>query len=104
MMTSLCRVTVGMSQEACKPCAMQFDYIAKFETMAIDLKDILPKFGASDFINAFPTRNAGSTPSTFYKNMYSNISSSILQQVLTKYRVDADMFGYDIDEYIKIRQ
>ena len=103
-MTSFFWITVDMSQEACKPCAMQFDYIAKFETMASDLIYILPKFGASDFINDFPTKNAGSTQSTLYRNMYSNISSTILQEVLNKYRVDADMFGYDIDEYIKIRQ
>ena len=80
---------------------MRFDYIAQFETMAMDLKEILPKFGVYDFSKNFPMMNTGSTESSLYKNMYSNISFSILQSVLNKYRVDADMFGYDIDGYIE---
>ena len=79
---------------------MQFDYIAHLETMTTDLKIILPKIGAEEFLHAFPEKNIGSTKSSLYRELYSNVSKSTLTSVLSKYKVDADMFGYEFDDYL----
>ena len=85
----------------CKPCGMDLDYIAHAETLQEDLTDILPKFNATDFKLEFPEKNMGEINSLMYKNMYADVSRPVLQTVFTKYKIDADMFGYSFDEYMR---
>ena len=78
---------------------MQYDYISKLETMDDDIKQILPKMNAKYLIGNFPQMNVGILEQNRYKNMYNNISKSLMEVVKEKYRTDAELFGYSMDGY-----
>ena len=78
---------------------MKYDYVARLETLDKDLNHLLPKLNSTDRIDHFPEKNVGAFDSKKYRSLYNDIPSSILQPVLDKYSVDADMFGYSFDDY-----
>ena len=81
---------------------MEYDYISHTETIDEDALKLLPKFNADDQIDKFPRRNKGnSSRSSNYLSLYHNVSHHVVQAVMDKYQVDADMFGYNFDDYIK---
>ena len=88
-------------QSLCEPCAIKYDFVAKLETLDADLDTILPHYHAEKIKNNFPTVNTNALGIKTYKDMYVNISMSVLQPVLHKYQADADMFGYTFDDYYK---
>ena len=87
-------------QHRCLPCSMNYNYIAKLETLDEDLKHILPMYHADDLRSTFPVANARGGKS--HKHMYKDIPFEILEPVLKRYEVDAAMFGYEFDDYINI--
>ena len=82
---------------------MQFDFISHIETLGDDLDTILPKLNATRFSHHFPMRNARLPVPVMYKQLYRTLPSTLFQAIMNLYRIDADMFGYNFDEYINYR-
>ena len=88
-------------QTICDPCAVKYDYVAHLETLRDDLKVLLPKLNATTMLNSFPEANVRTRgDTTKYNGMYKDIPPSILDPVLKKFSLDADMFGYSFDDYL----
>ena len=80
---------------------MDYDFIGRMDTLQSDIETILPIVGGEEFLEDFPRGNPGTNlVQSKYAHMYRNISVNVLERVLDKYRVDADMFGYEFDEYL----
>ena len=91
--------------ETCHPCSAQFDFIARVETQQEDIRELLPKLNATEYIDVFPHINVGAQHSGKYKQMYASIPDDILHNLFEKYQPDADMFGYSFRDYLQnIRQ
>ena len=80
---------------------IQYDYVAYMETLQPGLDEILPHLNATDLRDDFHKSNANEKYSSGYLDLYHTIPLSVLQPVLDKYKVNADMFGYTFDEYRK---
>ena len=93
----------GPYLKVCHPCSTHFDFIAQVETLQEDVRELLPQLNATDYIDVFPHINAGSEHSGKYKQMYASIPEDILHNVFEKYQPDADMFGYSLGDYLKIK-
>ena len=89
-------------QTNCKPCSINYDYVAHLETIQADLKEILPHLNATEFSATFPTRKLSAKEignNYRYTHMYTSLPNSLLQRVFDKYKADADMFGYTFEKY-----
>ena len=84
----------------CEPCSIEYDYIGHMETLEADLKTILKHLHAEELKSFFPYHNFQNWHKKDYAYMYRNVSTRVLQKVVDKYRVDADMFGYSFDKYL----
>ena len=80
-----------------------YDHVAHMETLGDDLPFILPKLGATEFLNNFPgrTEHQASETSDVYTDMYTGVSKAVMDQVVAKYKADVDMFGYSFSGYVK---
>ena len=87
--------------QTCHPCSAGFDFIAHVETLQEDVRELLPKLNATDYIDDFPHVNMGAQCPGKYSKMYASIPEDILHNVLEKYQPDADMFGYSFDDYLR---
>ena len=79
---------------------MNYDYIGHLETLRTDLKEILPHIDAVRFIKKFPANKLRHTGDNRYAHMYRGVSYSVLKPVFDKYQADADMFGYNFEQYM----
>ena len=88
-------------QSGCEPCSIQYDYIGHLETIKTDVKQILPHLNAEEFVSNFPAQKLKNKSGDHrYAHMYRALPSSVVQPILDKYKVDADMFGYSFDDYV----
>ena len=89
-------------QHLCHPCHVKYDHVIKFETLEEDNTAILKRyFSVSNATEFFPKRNMKSVPSKdIMMQYYSNISKALIYKVYNMFKVDLDMFGYDISSEI----
>ena len=85
-------------QHLCHPCHVKYDHVIKFETLEEDNSAILKRyFSVSNATEFFPKRNMKSVPSKdIMMQYYSNISKALVSKIYNMFKVDMDMFGYDI--------
>ena len=79
----------------CHPCLINYDWVAKLETLNDDSDHILKLIGAPESLK-FPaadesTRNKTVDP---YKDFISKIPQSLIQKVRDVYKTDYQLFGY----------
>ena len=87
-------------QEACQPCAIKYDFIAKLETLNGDLELLLPKINATFLVGHFPGSNSERKEKRKMYNYFTrNVTRSLLEAIKVKYKYDAELFGYDMDKY-----
>ena len=89
-------------QHECDPCNIKYDYVTHLETMDSDLDRLQDAYNVTYLKSKFPVsnKNKNKNGQQQYKSFYRDIPMSILQPVLDKYQVDADLFGYSFDEYL----
>lgn len=85
-------------QTWCDPCAVQYDYLGKIETLARDTKNILSRIGVPELYDALPSNNihARSAGITDY---YSNVSTEHLFPFLELFKNDTLLFGYRMPDF-----
>ena len=84
----------------CNPCAVQYKYIAKLETIDTDSKVILGNF--TNFNSNYIDKNLGPTTlksgdgdaSKTVKKYFSQVSPDLLAKVRKAYHLDFELFGY----------
>lgn len=85
----------------CTPCFIQYDVIAKFETLEDDQKYLIKLARLEDNIKPeWKHLTKGQQTSQVIKKYYSKIPKELLLKLYDKYRLDFEMFGYTIDKYL----
>ena len=87
-------------QYECDPCSIKYDYVAHLETLDEELDDLQSVYNVTYLKSEFPVSNSNRFGKLQYATFYRDVPMSILQPVLDKYQVDADLFGYSFDDYI----
>ena len=65
-----------------------------------DLGQLEHAYNVTYLKSKFPVSNKNKKGQQQYKSFYRDVPMTILQPVLDKYQVDADLFGYSFDDYI----
>ncbi|RXG68346.1 Carbohydrate sulfotransferase 11 [Armadillidium vulgare] len=85
----------------CTPCFIDYDIIAKFETLYEDQVFIIAKSNLQDKISPKWKRlSKGGRTSYVAEKYYSTLSKELLLKLYDKYKLDFDMFDYNLDEYL----
>eukprot|EP00090_Calanus_glacialis_P003539 TRINITY_DN12610_c0_g1_i10.p1 TRINITY_DN12610_c0_g1~~TRINITY_DN12610_c0_g1_i10.p1 ORF type:complete len:205 (-),score=53.04 TRINITY_DN12610_c0_g1_i10:210-785(-) len=88
---------------ACTPCHFQYSVIAKLETGEDDLTYIWRKSGLeSQAAIPWENKSKSSARQKELMDFYSSIPRSMLLRVFMRYRMDYEMFGYDINTSLKL--
>ena len=87
----------------CGPCLVDFDAIVKLETSASDENFVMTRSGIERFAN-LEIKNPTSGGKTEEKRIefYSGIPCDLLEQLIHLYKMDLDMFDYEVDSFRKI--
>ncbi|ELT89673.1 hypothetical protein CAPTEDRAFT_145171, partial [Capitella teleta] len=84
--------------DLCHPCVMQYDYIAKMETLESDVEHVLDQIGAPALTighsNESKGKNLTKAKTDYLKELDATGSLDALWNHFSK---DADMFGYKFD-------
>merc|ERR1719228_3047128 len=84
----------------CPPCHFKFDVIAKMETFDRDTDFILYQRDLNDIIS-FSNKQPKVKSKDLRRQFFSQLSKNMVKTLYDKYRVDFEMFEYDISEFIK---
>jgi len=88
---------------ACTPCHFQYSVIAKLETGEDDLTYIWRKSGLeSQAPIPWENKSRSMAKEKELADFYSSIPRSMMLRVFMKYRLDYEMFGYDINAALKL--
>ena len=80
----------------CHPCVIDYDYIAKIETLDIDQLEILPHFGASSLHNLNSNRNGSANYTVAeYHDMFGLYAG--IGRLRDMFKLDFEAFDYDSD-------
>jgi len=85
----------------CSPCNVEYDFIGRFEHVNDDAKHVLAKLTTSGGPGSnvtFPMRKTSDdnvTSSQQWRNFYANVSHDIVRLVVSIYKYDFELFGYD---------
>ncbi|KAK7065189.1 hypothetical protein SK128_002678 [Halocaridina rubra] len=89
--------------EHCSPCAMKYKFIIRFENMDEEGKLFLHYLDRTASVNATiwanPTKG-GSTSKDIKCFYYKKLSYGTIQQIVTRYKTDLELFEYDPKEYL----
>ena len=77
----------------CFPCAIDYDFIGKYNTIEVDSNYILEELGAPSHIK-FPKFNPTKTKESL-NNYLKTVSKDIQKKVKEQFKPDFDIFGYD---------
>lgn len=85
----------------CTPCYINYDVIAKFETVERDQKYLIQKLNLGDRISAeWKHLTKGRKTSEIVKKYLSTISKEDLKRLVSKYKIDFEMYGYSVSDYL----
>ena len=88
--------------QLCQPCTpgVVYDHVGKIETASTDLPHILSHVNKDGATRATRVLNSAgnNTDNKSYLKYYKNIPRRIIEKVKRRYRLDFEIFGYDIDE------
>ena len=82
----------------CHPCAIQYDFIGRFENLEEEASFVLSSIKSNV---SFPHVRPSSTPSKL-SSYYSQISRELLDRVRQTYSGDFEMFGYDLSRSVRV--
>jgi len=90
--------------DECQPCHIKYDYIAHYETIQDDAKDVLQKVSAGSDVE-FPVGDSDyrQSSSRDHLGLFENVSVSDIKRILDYYRNDYNVFGYKIPDIIRRR-
>ena len=82
----------------CKPCEIQYDYIARLETSNADYEHIFSKLkdvpGSKKGLPESVTTHKGRTDFDNVKNYYQQVPLTYINTLVEKYNLDFHLFGY----------
>ena len=89
----------------CTPCLIDYDFIVHFETLKEDVDLLLtaigeetgPEWKHSTYSNAKSSRTA------LIQSYYDQLSEQTIGKLYDKYRVDFELFGYSVDNFLPKR-
>lgn len=86
---------------SCTPCLLDYDVIAKFETLDRDQMYLLHKTGLQDKLK-FSWRHLtkGNRTADVVKKYFADVSKKDLLKLYSKYRLDFEMFDYSVADYL----
>lgn len=85
----------------CTPCLVDYDVIAKFETLDRDQKYIIEKRKLEKKIKvSWKHLTKGKKTSDTVKKYFATITKDQLLKLYQKYKVDFELFNYSIDDYL----
>ena len=82
----------------CMPCHIQYNIIARLDTLARDSKQIFKSMKVSARLPRSHTTQGNTTDNTV-ASYYSTISKDLLDKLLDIYKFDFLLFDYTVDEY-----
>lgn len=82
----------------CHPCAIQYDFIGRFENLKEEASFVLSSIKSNV---SFPHVRPSSTSSKLSR-YYSQISRELLDRVRQIYSGDSEMFGYDLPRSVRV--
>ncbi len=80
--------------QECFPTYIRYDYIAKMDTLEMDLRYILTKFGKDGCFDSIPHYLRSNTSSRLENNYYNKIPRSDLRNLYQLYKNDFLLFNY----------
>lgn len=86
------------THQVCYPCAIDYDYVGRFETVKEDADYILQQLEL-DKMAEFPSFS-GSKTSKRLRKYYSQIPRKRIEKLIEIYRPDFEMFNYDFPDEI----
>jgi len=87
----------------CNPCQVNFNSIAKFETLSDDTDFILKKINAADVdIEKKNSAKDGKSSHEVTRTYLRELTKNLYTQLVDVYRIDFDLFGYEVPEYEKL--
>ena len=85
----------------CRPCQIQYDYIAKLETFDVDKVNLFKLFNATDRHLLSSTRPTSKRSQNYFnytlppmEKAYQDVSESTMSAIRKIYRHDIELFGY----------
>lgn len=89
----------------CPPCHFKFDIIVKMETFTRDTDFILSQRDLKDVISFSKKHSTHGGPKLKDRNLkmelFSQLSKYMVKNLYEKYRIDFEMYEYDISEFLK---
>merc|ERR1712029_103255 len=86
----------------CPPCHFNFDIIIKMETFKEDTNFLLNQRDLDVNILSRKHQAKVSDGKELAKRLFSQVPKRMVESLHEKYRVDFDMFEYDLEEYIEL--
>ncbi|KAK4298765.1 hypothetical protein Pmani_028919 [Petrolisthes manimaculis] len=87
----------------CGVCSSDYQVVVKLETMQTDVQFLAYAAGLKEIQNIYEWRNVGgesSSSSSVSSKYYSTLSRSQVQELYEIFRLDFELFGYSIDEFL----
>merc|ERR1739838_182102 len=89
----------------CPPCHFKFDVIVKMETFDRDTNFILSQRDLSEVVSLKKKHSSAGKKkkkeTNLAKSLFSQLSKNMVKALFEKYRIDFQMFEYDISDYLK---
>ncbi|KAK3891853.1 hypothetical protein Pcinc_004271 [Petrolisthes cinctipes] len=87
----------------CGVCSSDYQVVIKLETMQTDVQFLAYAAGLKEIQNIYEWRNVGgesSSSSSVSSKYYSTLSRSQVQELYEIFRLDFELFGYSVDEFL----
>jgi hypothetical protein len=81
----------------CLPCEIHYDFIGRYENLLPDAQHVLRRL---DIEEPFPSAKTGpvsNSSSSALKKHYSVIPKNVINEIAKIYKLDFEMFGYDMN-------
>lgn len=86
----------------CTPCLIDYDFILHFETLQQDIDVLLTSLGEKTGPEWKHSNSRGKSKSELIQSYYGQLSRDTIEKLHKKYLVDFEMFGYSIDNFLKL--
>ena len=85
----------------CKPCLVDYDFIAKTDSMEEDSKAILTKLGLNSSLTVANAQAEGNSGAKI-KEFFADLDRELLEKLYKLYEMDFVLFGYSPHEYYSV--